>query len=150
MTCFIGCFTYPSCHGTTSSQHLHQHSAGAVALTAAGTKGSSAPCVLQPHLRDHSFNGLSQFFTFHLILSNCFRLQTVRRFSTRTHLSHIFYHFTNTCLPHGKPCSIKSNFISDSSFPCCAWLCCQAVTNMFNTKTLFGMYTSVIWVILDR
>ena len=106
--------------------------------------------VLQSHLRDYTFNGLSQFFTFHPILSDHFRLHTVRRFSTRTHLSHTPHHFTNMCLPHGEPCSIKLNFILDSSFPCCAWLCCQAVTNMFNTKTLFGMYTSVIWVILDR
>ena len=30
--------------------------------------------VLRSHLRDYTFNGLSQFFTFHLILSNHFRL----------------------------------------------------------------------------
>ena len=34
-------------------------------------------------------------------------------------------HFHNTCLPHGKPYLIKLNFIFDSSFPCCAWLCCH-------------------------
>ena len=34
----------------------------------------------------------------------------------RTHLSHALHHFTNTCLPHGEPCFIKSNFILDSSF----------------------------------
>ena len=42
-----------------------------------------------------------------------------------THLSHTLHHFTNTCLPHGEPCFIKPNFILDSSFPCCAWLCCH-------------------------
>ena len=33
--------------------------------------------------------------------------------------------FTNMCLPHGKPYTIKPNFILDSSFPCFAWLCCH-------------------------
>ena len=61
----------------------------------------------------------SLFFT----LSDHFRLWTVRRFSMRTHLSHAFHHFTNTHLPHGEPCFIKPNFILDSSFLCCAWLC---------------------------
>ena len=37
-----------------------------------------------------------------------------------SHLSH----FHNMCLPHGKPYAIKLNFILDSSFLCCAWLCC--------------------------
>ena len=27
----------------------------------------------------------------------------------RTHLSHPLHHFTNMCLPHGEPCSIKLN-----------------------------------------
>ena len=40
--------------------------------------------VLRSHLGDYTFNRLSQFFSFHLILSNHFRLQTVRRFSMRT------------------------------------------------------------------
>ena len=40
----------------------------------------------------------------------------------RTHLSHALH---NTCLPHGKPYAIKPNFILDSSFLCCAWLCCH-------------------------
>ena len=52
--------------------------------------------VLWSHLRDYSFNGLNQFFSFLLILSDHFRLQTVRRFSMRTHLSHNFHHFTKT------------------------------------------------------
>ena len=81
--------------------------------------------VLQPHPRDHSFNELSQFFTFHLILPKPFRLRTVRRFSMRTHLSHAFHISTNTCLPHGKSYAIKPNLILDSSFPCCIWLCCH-------------------------
>ena len=78
--------------------------------------------VLRSHLRDYTFNGLNQFFSF---LSDHFRLRTMRRFSTRTHLSHALHIFTNTCSPHGKPCSIKLNLILDSSFPCCAWLCCH-------------------------
>ena len=49
----------------------------------------------------------------------------MRIFSTRTHLSHTFHHFTNMCLPHGESCFIKPNLILDSSFPCCAWLCCH-------------------------
>ena len=68
---------------------------------------------------------LMDLVNFFLILSNHFRLRTVRRFSMRTHLSHTLHHFTNTCLPHGEPCSIKPNFILGSSFPCCAWLCCH-------------------------
>ena len=64
--------------------------------------------LLQSHPQGLHLNGLSQFFSFYLILSNCFRLQTVRRFSTRTHLSHNLSHFTNMCLPHGEPCSIKT------------------------------------------
>ena len=43
----------------------------------------------------------------------------------RTHLSHTLHIFTNMCSPHGKPCSIKLNLILDSSFLCCAWLCCH-------------------------
>ena len=81
--------------------------------------------LLWSHLRDYTFNRLSQFFTLHLILSDCFRLQTVKRFSIKTHLSHTLHHFTNICLPHGEPCSIKPNFILGSSFLCCAWLCCH-------------------------
>ena len=73
------------------------------------------PNLLQSHLRDYTFNALSQFFTFHLILSNHFRLRTVRRFSMRTHLSHALHHFTNTCSPHGKPYYIKLNFILDTA-----------------------------------
>ena len=69
------------------------------------------------------------------ILSNHFRLQTMRRFPMGTHLSHAFHHFTNMCLPHGKPCLIKPNFIFDSSFPCCAWLCCH-------THVFFSCYAS--------
>ena len=68
---------------------------------------------------------LMDLVNFFLILSNHFRLQTVRRFSMRTHLSHTLHHFTNRCLPHDEPCSIKPNFILGSSFLCCAWLCCH-------------------------
>ena len=50
--------------------------------------------VLRSHHRRLYSNGLSQFFSFHLILSDCFRLRTVRRFSMRTHLSHNLHHFT--------------------------------------------------------
>ena len=99
--------------------------------------------VLWSHLRDYTFNRLSQFFTFHLILSNHFRLQTVRRFSTRTHLSHAFHLFTNTCLPHGKPCSIKLNFILDSSFPGSAWLCCHTHAHHTCSMLLFHSATTM-------
>ena len=54
--------------------------------------------VLWSHSLGLHFNGLSQFFSFHLILSDHVRLQTVRRFPMGTHLSHTL-HFTNTCLP---------------------------------------------------
>ena len=79
--------------------------------------------VLWSHHRDITFNRLINISLFNLILS--FRLQTVRRISTRSHLSHTLHIFTNTCLPHGKPYAIKLNFILDSSFPCCTWLCCH-------------------------
>ena len=91
--------------------------------------------LLQSHPRDYTFNGLSQFFTFHLILSDHFRLQTVRRFSMRTHLSHDLHCFTNTQLSYGNPCSIKLNFILDSSFLCSAWLCCH--THVHHTFLCF-------------
>ena len=68
---------------------------------------------------------LVNFSFYNLILSDCIRLQTMRRFSTRTHLSHTLHAFMNTCLPHGEPCFIKLNLILDSSFLCCAWLCCH-------------------------
>ena len=44
---------------------------------------------------------------------------------TGTHLLHTIHHLTNMCLSHGEPCFIKPNLIFDSSFPCCAWLCCH-------------------------
>ena len=83
--------------------------------------------LLQSHHRDSTFNGLINFSLFYLILS--FRLQTIRRISTRSHLSHTLHIFTNTCLPHGKPYAIKLNFILDSSFLCSAWLCCHTCTS---------------------
>ena len=51
--------------------------------------------VLWSHLRDYFFNGLVTYLLLNLILS--FRLWTMRRFSTRTHLSHTLYKFT-TCV----------------------------------------------------
>ena len=60
-----------------------------------------------------------------LTLSYHFRLQTMRRFSTRTHLSHALHILTNMCLLHGKPYAFKLKLILDSSFLCCAWLCCH-------------------------
>ena len=74
------------------------------------------------------------------ILSDHFRLRTMRRFSMRTHLSHAFHYFTNMCLPHGKPCSIKSNFILDSSFLCCAWLCCH--THAHHTCSMLPFHSA--------
>ena len=101
--------------------------------------------LLQSHLRDHTFNGLNQFFTFHLILSNCFRLWTMRRFSTRTHLSHTLHIFTNTCLPHGKPYAIKLNLILDSLSLYCAWLCYHThAHHMFYASLSFCHYHVVI------
>ena len=99
--------------------------------------------VLQSHLRDYTFNGLSQFFTLHLILSDCFRLQTVKRFSIKTHLSHNLHHFTNMCLPHGEPCFIKLNLILDSSFLCCAWLCCHTHVHHTCSMLLFHSATAM-------
>ena len=94
-----------------------------------------ARLVLRSHPKGLQFNRLSQFFSF-LFLSDHFRLWTVRRFSKRTHLSHALHHFTNTCSPHGKPCSIKLNLILDSSFLCCAWLCCH--THVLHTCLCFS------------
>ena len=56
-----------------------------------------------------------------------------------THLSHAFHHFTNMCLPHGKPCFIKPNFILDSSFLCCAWLCCHT-----HAHSSFSCFSSIL------
>ena len=66
----------------------------------------------------------SIFLSF-FILSNHFRLQTMRRLLYKNSLISHLLHFINTCLSHGKPCFIKPNFILDSSSPCCAWLCCH-------------------------
>ena len=99
--------------------------------------------VLWSHLRDYTFNGLSQFFTPYLISSNSFRLQTVRRFSIRTHLFHALHIFMDTCLPHGEPCSIKLNFIFDSSFPCCAWPCCHTHAHYTCSMLLFHSATTM-------
>ena len=63
--------------------------------------------LLWSHPRGLHSNGLSQFFSFHLILSDRFRLRTVRRFSMRTHLPHALHLFMNMCWPHGELCSIK-------------------------------------------
>ena len=94
-------------------------------------------------VNSHLFNRLSQFFTFFLILSDHFKLQTMKRFSMRTHLFHAFHHFTNMCLPHGKHCSIKLNFILDSSFPCCAWLCCHTHAHPTCSMLLFHSATTM-------
>ena len=99
--------------------------------------------VLWSHPRDYTFNGLSQFFSFYLILSDHFRLQTMRRLSIRTHLSHALHTFTNMCLPHGEPCPIKLNFILDSSFPCCAWLCCHTHAHHTCSMLLFHSATAM-------
>ena len=72
-------------------------------------------------------------FSLLFILSDLFRLQTMKRFSTRTHLFHALHHFMNMCLPHGEPCSIKPNFILDSSFLHCAWLCCHTHAPCFSS-----------------
>ena len=88
-------------------------------------------------------NGLSQFFSFPLILSDHFRLRTVRRFSMRTHLSHDLHHFTNTCLSRGKPCSIKPNLILGSLFPCSAWLCCHTHAHHICSMLLFHSATAM-------
>ena len=61
----------------------------------------------------------------------------------RTHLSHTLYHFTNTCLPHGEPCFIKPNFIFDSSFPCCAWLCGHTHAHHTCSMLLFHSATAM-------
>ena len=82
-------------------------------------------------------------FSLFLILSDCFRLQTVRRFSMRTHLSHTLHTLTNTCLPHGKPYAIKLNSILDSSFPCCAWLCCHTHVHHTCSMLLFHSATTM-------
>ena len=94
-------------------------------------------------VNSHLFNRLSQFFTFFLILSDHFKLQTMKRFSMRTHLFHAFHHFTNMCLPHGKHCSIKLNFILDSLFLCCAWLCCHTHAHPTYSMRLFHSATTM-------
>ena len=88
------------------------------------TQWLSMATTLQSHSLGLLFNRLSEFFSFplsYLIFSD---FEPWGDFPKGTHLSHTLYHFTNTCLSHGEPCSIKPNFILDSSFLCCAWLCC--------------------------
>ena len=51
----------------------------------------------------------------------------------------------NTCFPHGKPCSIKLNFILDSSFPCSAWLCCH--THVHHTCSMLPFHSATtMWL----
>ena len=99
--------------------------------------------MLWSHPKGLYFNGLSQFFSFLPILSDHFRLWTMRRFSMRTHLSHTLHIFTNTCLPHGKPCSIKLDLILNSSFPCCAWLYCHTHAHHTCSMLLFHSATAM-------
>ena len=61
----------------------------------------------------------------------------------RTHLSHNLHHFTNMCLPHGKPCSIKLNLILDSSFLCCAWIYCHTHAHHTCSMLLFHSATAM-------
>ena len=63
----------------------------------------------------------------------------------RTHLSHALHIFTNMCLPHGKPYAIKLNFILDSSFLCCAWLCCHTHAHHTCSMLLFHSPT-IMWL----
>ena len=78
-----------------------------------------------------------------LILSNHFRLWTVRRFSMRTHLSHALHYFTNTRFPHGESSSIKLNLILDSSFLCYVWLCCHTHAHHTCFMLLFHSATTM-------
>ena len=74
------------------------------------------------------------FFTetsFFMDLSN-FLHNFIVLFQTSNHKENLYKisltscssHF-HMCLPHGKPYGIKLNFILDSSFLCCTWLCCH-------------------------
>ena len=54
--------------------------------------------MLQSHLRDYTFNGLSQIFSFSSYLIWSFQTSNHERLSMRTHLSHAFHHFTKTCV----------------------------------------------------
>ena len=84
------------------------------------------------HHRDTFFNGLDVSSS--LILS----LQTSNHGEILYENSLIPCpsHFTNTSLHHGKCYTIKLNFILDSSFPCCAWLCCH--THAHHTYSCFS------------
>ena len=116
--------------------------------------------VLQPHqlpcycygpiLWDYISMDLANFSLF-FILSDCFRLWTMRRFSKGTHLSHALHHSTNTCLPHGEPCLIKLNFILDSSFPCCAWLCCHthALSSCYASSSILSLPCGCIMLLIS-
>ena len=71
---------------------------------------------------------------FLLLWSYHFRLQTMGRFSMRTHLSHALHiSQTHLCIMANV---IPSNFILDSSFPCCAWPCCH--THAHHTYSCFS------------
>ena len=61
----------------------------------------------------------------------------------RTHLSHTLHIFSNTCLSHGKPYAIKLNLILDSSFLCCAWLCCRTHVHHTCSMLLFHSATAM-------
>ena len=67
------------------------------------------------------------------------------RFSMRTYLSQALYFFTNMCLPYDKPYVIKPNFILDSAFSCCTWLCYQThAYHMFHASLPFCHHHVVV------
>ena len=88
-------------------------------------------------------NRLSQFSSFYLILSYLFRLQTMRRFSMRTHLSHALHHSQTCVCLMANLVLLKLNLILDSSFLCCAWLCCHTHAHHTCSMLLFHSATAM-------
>ena len=76
------------------------------------------PCYGPTSGTTHS-NGLSQFFSFLFILSDRFRLWTMRRFSMRSSL------ISQPSPFHKYMFASWRTLFYDSSFLCCAWLCCH-------------------------
>ena len=96
------------------------------------------------------FNGLSQFFSF-LYLIWSFQTSNHEEILQRNSLISCPYHSTNTCLPYGEPCLIKLNCILDSSFLCCAWLCCHthALPSCYASSSILPLPCGCIMLLIS-
>ena len=94
--------------------------------------------VLRSYPQGLHLNGLSQFhFSSYLIVSDF--EPWGNSLWELTYLTTFTISQTHVCLM-AKPCSIKPNFILDSSFLCCAWLCYH--THVYHTCSMLLFHSA--------